>query len=180
MRLWFMDEGKYPSGLAGGKFTTERPELCMKALAEPERVSVAAGRTFSRALETNVICAVAVNRASSAAQALEPKAGRVNWIAPAGDWEVVLVHSVFRSGPTRSANTPTAAKDDTHSLMDYLDPAATQLFKEWTFEGYRKPPIEALPILTNMTRPPKSTTSGTKPRSRNRWNTRGEGQRRRR
>ena len=32
MRMWIIDEGKYPSGMAGGLFTKERPDLCMQAL----------------------------------------------------------------------------------------------------------------------------------------------------
>ena len=32
MRMWIIDEGKYPSGMAGGKFSKERPEHCMQAL----------------------------------------------------------------------------------------------------------------------------------------------------
>ena len=32
MKMWIIDEGKYPSGMAGGKFTAERPDLCMQAL----------------------------------------------------------------------------------------------------------------------------------------------------
>lgn len=32
MRMWIIDEGKYPSGMAGGKFSKERPDLCMQAL----------------------------------------------------------------------------------------------------------------------------------------------------
>ena len=32
MRVWIVDEGKYPSGFAGGLFTTDAPDLRMKAL----------------------------------------------------------------------------------------------------------------------------------------------------
>jgi len=32
MHMWIIDEGKYPSGMAGGKFSKERPDLCMQAL----------------------------------------------------------------------------------------------------------------------------------------------------
>jgi len=35
MHLWFDDDGGYPSGFAGGKFTNERPDLRMQALASP-------------------------------------------------------------------------------------------------------------------------------------------------
>lgn len=34
MRVWIEDEGKYPSGFAGGKFSAERPDLRMQALVQ--------------------------------------------------------------------------------------------------------------------------------------------------
>lgn len=34
MKVWIIDEGKYPSGMAGGRFSKERPDLCMQALVE--------------------------------------------------------------------------------------------------------------------------------------------------
>jgi hypothetical protein len=46
MHLWFDDDGGYPSGFAGGKFTTERPDLDMKALAPTEQTPVAARSDF--------------------------------------------------------------------------------------------------------------------------------------
>ncbi|MDP4203952.1 MAG: hypothetical protein Q8861_14815 [Bacteroidota bacterium] len=30
MKVWIINEGKYPSGFAGGKFSTERPDLRMR------------------------------------------------------------------------------------------------------------------------------------------------------
>jgi len=138
MRLWIMDEGDYPSGLAGGKFTTERPELRMQTLAAPEHVAIASGSTFTRDLSPDVVCAVAVEKTSGTTQVLDLHSGKISWTAPVGEWEVVLTSRVYRTMPTRSANNPLNVKDTTHSLMDFLDPAATQQFKEWTFEGYRR------------------------------------------
>lgn len=34
MHLWIIDEGKYPSGMAGGKFSLQQPQLIMQALVE--------------------------------------------------------------------------------------------------------------------------------------------------
>jgi hypothetical protein len=62
----------------------------------------------------------------------------VNWTVPAGNWEIVLPRSQFRSGPTRSANNQTGAKNGMHSLMDYLNPEADKLFVEWTFDAYKQ------------------------------------------
>ncbi len=139
MHLWFDDDGGYPSGFAGGKISTERPELAMKALAEPEQVAVAPGETFARTLDDKTICAVATNLDTGATQLLEPKAGQVSWTAPAtGRWAVALAKWKFRSGVTRSSNNKSGAKDGEHALMDYLSPEANRAFAEWTFEAYAK------------------------------------------
>ncbi len=47
MRMWIIDEGKYPSGMAGGKFSKERPDLCMQALV-PDGDGVKAVRRSSQ------------------------------------------------------------------------------------------------------------------------------------
>ncbi|HWA10050.1 MAG TPA: glycosyl hydrolase [Opitutaceae bacterium] len=139
MHLWFDDDGGYPSGFAGGKFTLERPDLDMKALAPAEQVPVEPGKVFSRALDANTICALALNLDTGDAQVIEPKGGQVEWTAPAtGRWAVALPRWVFRSGVTKSANNKSGGKDAEHSLMDYLDPRADALFITWTFEAYKK------------------------------------------
>lgn len=139
MRLWFMDDGDYPSGLAGGKFTTDAPALRMQGLDAPERVAVRSGETFSRELSADVVCAVAVNKATGATEVLPLSGPKLAWRAPTdGDWEVVLTSRVYRTMPTRSANNPANVKDATHSLMDYLDPAAPKRFVEWTFDAYAR------------------------------------------
>jgi hypothetical protein len=139
MHLWFDDDGGYPSGFAGGKFTVERPDLDMKALASADQVPVEAGQVFSRPLDKNTICAVALNLDSGAAQLIEAKSGQIEWTAPTtGRWAVALPKWAFRSGVTKSANNKSGAKDAEHSLMDYLAPEADQLFITWTFEAYKK------------------------------------------
>ncbi len=47
LRVFLVDEGKYPSGFAGGKFTRERPDLCMRALVAEERLPVGPARRSS-------------------------------------------------------------------------------------------------------------------------------------
>ena len=42
LKVWIIDEGKYPSGFAGGKFTLERPEMRMKALVNQDGRAVPA------------------------------------------------------------------------------------------------------------------------------------------
>jgi hypothetical protein len=139
MHLWFDDDGGYPSGFAGGKFSLERPDLAMKALGPTERIPVEPGQTFSRTLDAKTICALAVDLDTNASQVLETPGGQVTWTAPAtGHWAVALPQWVFRSGVTKSSNNKSGAKDSEHSLMDYMDPAAGQAFIQWTFEAYRK------------------------------------------
>ncbi|HTB62543.1 MAG TPA: glycosyl hydrolase [Opitutales bacterium] len=138
MYLWFDDEGGYPTGFAGGKFTLERPDLTMKALSSYERVAVNGGQTFSRQLDDKTICVTAYNTDTGAAQILEPQNGQINWTAPVGNWTVALPHWAYKSGPTRSANNGTGAKDNTHALMDFLDPAADQQFLQWVFDPYQQ------------------------------------------
>jgi hypothetical protein len=138
MHLWFDDDGGYPSGFAGGKFSDERPDLRMQALAAPQHVPVTAGQQYSYTLDLRTICVLAVNRDTGAAQVLDSSSGTVNWTVPAGNWEIVLPRSQFRSGPTRSANNKTGAKDNTHSLMDYLNPEADKLFIQWQFDAYKQ------------------------------------------
>jgi len=139
MHLWFDDDGGYPSGFAGGKFTLERPDLAMKALGATEQVPVAPGQTFSRVLDDKTICALAVDLDTGTAKVIEASSGSVNWTAPSeGHWAVALPHWEFRSGVTRSSNNKTGAKDHEHSLMDFLDPAAGQQFINWTFEAYKR------------------------------------------
>ena len=68
MHLWFDDDGTYPSGFAGGKFTNERPDLRMEALAAAQRVAVTAGQQYSAKLDSTTICVLAVNRDSGKAR----------------------------------------------------------------------------------------------------------------
>ena len=137
MKLWFDDDGGYPSGFAGGKFTVDRPDLRMTALTS-QRVSVTNGQQYSSTLDPRIICVLAVNRDTGAAQVLDSSSGAVNWTVPAGNWEIVLPRSQFRSGPTRSANNSNGGKTTEHSLMDYLNPEANKLFDQWTFDGYKQ------------------------------------------
>jgi hypothetical protein len=138
MRVWIVDEGKYPSGFAGGKFSAERPDLRMQALVVGERIPVAAGETLTRQLPAEAVGALAVNQADESSQILDIGSGELRWRPPAGKWEVRIVQHEFRSSPTRAANNPTRGKDTKNSLENYLDPAATRQFIAWTHEQYQK------------------------------------------
>jgi len=139
LRVWVEDEGKYPSGFVGGRFTRERPDLCMQVVAAGEQIDVAGGETVARHLAPETICAVAYNLDSGAQQVLETNQGELKWTAPAGKWQVVTTQHVFRSGPTAWAENPSGArKDNAASLCDYLNPEATRKIIEWTYEGYKQ------------------------------------------
>jgi hypothetical protein len=137
MRVWLVDEGKYPSGFAGGKISAEHPELRMQGLI-PERIEVAGGETLARKLSPDTIGAIAVNQADHSTLALEAHSGELNWKAPEGKWQVIIVEHRFRSAPTRSVNNPTHGKDEKESVEDYLNPAATRQFLDYTEDQYAK------------------------------------------
>jgi hypothetical protein len=139
MRVWIVDDAGYPSGFAGGKITSERPELRMQALSISQRLPVAAGQTLSQAVSATAVAAVARSAAGESV-AVPIDNGSISWTAPAtGDWTVMVVEHVFRTSPTRSDTNPNrGAKDGTQSLEDYMDPAATGAYLEFTHEQYFK------------------------------------------
>ncbi len=138
MRVWIVDEGKYPSGFAGGKFTTDAPDLMMKALVIADRIELVKGDTILRKLPEDIVSAVAVNLLDSTNQILDVGLGELQWTAPEGKWEILLIKHDFRSSPTRAVNNPTRGKDPSNSLCDYLDRTATQQFIEFTHEQHKK------------------------------------------
>lgn len=138
MRIWLVDEGKYPSGFAGGKFTEERPDLTMQTFRVAGGLSVAGGEGMDREAAENTICAVATEEGRGSTVVIEPKSGRLTWTAPQGQWHVQVVEQQYRTSATRSVNNPKiGAKDGTHALCDYLNPGAVAQFIEWTHERYK-------------------------------------------
>ena len=138
MIVWIEDEGKYPSGFAGGKFSGERPDLKMRGLVVTERIDAAAGEKISKKLPYYTLSAVAYNNEDKTTRIIDISSGELNWSVPAGDWRIFLAGHRFRSSVTRSVNNPTRGKDTTASLMDYLNPLATRQFIDWTHEQYKK------------------------------------------
>lgn len=139
MRLYLVDEGKYPSGFAGGKIAQQVPELSMKVLIPTDSViHLSSADTISLTLPEEVVSAAAYNRESATAQILDINDGTLNWRAPEGEWTIMMIQHAFRSSPTRSVNNPTKGKDPSHALIDYLDATATNKFIEFTHEEYKK------------------------------------------
>jgi hypothetical protein len=137
MRLWIIDEGKYPSGFAGGKFSQERPDLRMQGLVAG-RINVKEGETVTRKLDPSFISAIAVNQQARTTQPVDISSGELNFTAKQGNWQLMLVQHRFKTAVTRAANNPTGGKDTVNSLCDYLNPEATRQFLEFTHVQYKK------------------------------------------
>ena len=137
MRVWIVDDAGYPSGFAGGKFTSEKPELRMQALEVAEKILVSAGTVLHRELPPGTVSAAAVNH-DGAAISIPLHGSTLDWTAPAGTWTVLLVDHEFRTSPTRSDTNTKRVKDTSQSLEDYLDPAATEQFLRFTHEQYKQ------------------------------------------
>jgi hypothetical protein len=138
MIVWIEDEGKYPSGFAGGKFSNERPDLKMQGLVITEKIDLKSGETVSRKLPAYTLSAAAFNNDNKTSKIIDISSGEINWQAPEGNWQIFVAGHRFRSSQTRSVNNPTRGKDTTASLMDYLNPLATRQFLYWTHEQYKK------------------------------------------
>jgi hypothetical protein len=138
MKVWIVDDAGYPSGFAGGKFTSEHPELRMQILMAAKTVTISQGQSIDEQVPPHTVVVSALPSLSGNAMTLPVTDGRVRWTAPTGSWTVVFVAHVFRTSPTRSDTNPTHAKDETQSLEDYLDPAATQQYLDFTHNAYKK------------------------------------------
>jgi hypothetical protein len=139
MRIWIVDDAGYPSGFAGGKFTQDAPDLRMQALVVAAKIPVATGDTITHPVSSAAVAALAVN-ADGTWQSVPIANGAVSFTAPAGTWTLEVIEHQFDTSPTRSdTNTdPKHPKDQSQSLEDYMNPAATSQYLNWTHEGYKK------------------------------------------
>lgn len=138
MHLWIIDEGKYPSGFAGGKFSQERPDLRMQGLVILKRITLNEGETANEKLDPSVISAIATNTSTKASENIDVSSHTLNWTAKQGSWQILLIQHRFKTSVTRAANNPTGGKDTANSLCDYLNPFATKQFLEFTHVQYKK------------------------------------------
>jgi hypothetical protein len=149
MRVWIVDDIGYPSGFAGGLFTREKPELRMQTLSVAARIAVEGGATLHHAVAADTVAVTAIGDDQSTLT-VPVRDGSIDWVAPAGKWQVVVVEHRFETSPTRSetnlklATEPrpntnnVQAKDRSQSLEDYLNPEATRQFLAFTHEQYKK------------------------------------------
>jgi len=144
MRVWVEDEGKYPSGFAGGKFSAERPDLKMQALVMLLKINILPGLPFPQNIiddaikKENAVSAIAYNLDNNTIRFLPIDKGTIKWDDPAGRWQITLAGHQYRTSQTRSVNNPTRGKDTNASLFDYLNPDGTKQFIAWTHEQYKK------------------------------------------
>lgn len=137
MRVWIVDDAGYPSGFAGGKFSTEKANLRMQGLEVTEEIPVAGGETLYRQLRPDTVSAAAVNQDGTAIP-ITLHGNTLDWTSPKGSWTVLVVDHEFRTSPTRSDTNPQRVKDTEQSLEDYMNPAATQQFLAYTHEQYKQ------------------------------------------
>jgi len=153
MRAWIQDESDYPSGFAGGYISERYPQLGMQDIVADITVHVAPGQTVTMPVPANTLDIMAVE--SDASQAVKtvipipiPADMQLKYLVPAEgstpneprmSWQVVFVRHVYLSSPTRNFNRAdgTRAKDGTYTLIDYLDPKATDAFLTTVHETYR-------------------------------------------
>ena len=153
MRLWLQDESDYPSGFAGGYISERFPQLGMQDIVADIQVHVQPGQTLTMPVppETLGILGLEYDANQQIKQAIPipvPKDLQLKWLTPAQGstpneprytWQVLFVRHVYLSSPTRNFNRAdgTRAKDATYSLIDYLDPKATDAFLATVHETYR-------------------------------------------
>jgi hypothetical protein len=110
----------------------------MQALSFGQRIPVKAGETLHQSVSPDAVAAVAVSSTGDRVP-VALTGGKIAWTAPAGsDYTVDVVEHVFRTSPTASATNATHLKDTTQSVEDYMDPAATAAWIQFTHEGYYK------------------------------------------
>ncbi len=138
LRVWIVDDAGYPSGFAGGKFTELKPEMRMQALVVSEKIPVGSGATIQRPVSPETVAVTAINGSDGSSVTIPVTNAAISWTAPQGNWTVMIVEHRFSTSPTRSDTNPKRIKDASQSLEDYLDPAATRQFIDFTHEQYKK------------------------------------------
>ena len=139
MKVWLIDDAKYPSGFAGGKFSRERPDLKMWALVQlDETVEVKAGHAVdSLKVPAGAVSAIAISEGQRNRE-VPVTNGKISFNAGIHDWTIIFAGYAHKSGDTRAVNNPTRGKDTTNFLHDHLNPEAVDQFIAWTHEAAKK------------------------------------------
>jgi hypothetical protein len=152
MRMWIQDESDYPSGFAGGYITERYPQLGMQDIVADITVHVAPGQTLEMPVPSDTLALWATE--TDGQGAIEkvipipvPADMQLKYLTPAEgttpneprhSWQVQFMRHVYLSSPTRNFNRAdgTRAKDATYTIIDYLDPKATDAFLHTVHETY--------------------------------------------
>ena len=152
MRMWIQDESDYPSGFAGGYISERYPQLGMQDITANITVHVAPGQTLQMPVppDTLAIWSTETDQTGAIKQVIPipvPADLQLKYLTPAEGttpneprytWQVTFLRHVYLSSPTRNFNRAdgTRAKDATYTIIDYLDPKATDAFLHTVHETY--------------------------------------------
>jgi hypothetical protein len=137
MRFWIQDESNYPSGFAGGYIQDRYPQLGMQVMTADISVRVVTGQTLDMPVPPDTLAIWAAENNGTVAPIPIPADGKLKYQAPIS-CQVKFLRHIYLSSPTRNDNRAdgTRAKNATYSLIDYLDPKATDAFLHITHETY--------------------------------------------
>jgi hypothetical protein len=152
MRMWIQDESDYPSGFAGGYITERYPQLGLQDIVSDITVHVAPGQTLTMPIppDTLAIWATEMSAQGQVEKVIPipvPTDLQLKYLTPAEgttpneprhSWQVQFLRHIYLSSPTRNFNRAdgTRAKDATYTIIDYLDPKATDAFLHTVHETY--------------------------------------------
>ena len=137
MRFWIQDESNYPSGFAGGYIQDRYPQLGMQVMTADISARVVTGQTLDMPVPPDTLAIWAAENNGTVAPIPIPADGKLKYQAPIS-CQVKFLRHIYLSSPTRNDNRAdgTRAKNATYSLIDYLDPKATDAFLHITHETY--------------------------------------------
>ncbi len=137
MRFWIQDESNYPSGFAGGYISERDPQLGMQVMTADISVRVVTGQTLDMPVPPDTLAIWAAENNGTVVPIPIPADGQLKYQAPVS-CQVKFLRHIYLSSPTRNDNRAdgTRAKNATYSLIDYLDPKATDAFLHITHETY--------------------------------------------
>ena len=137
MRFWIQDESNYPSGFAGGYIQERYPQLTMQVMTADISVRAVTGQLLQMPVPADTLAIWAVQNDQKVVPIPIPADGQLKYQVPLSS-QVRFLRHVHISSPTRNDNRADGgrAKDGTYSLIDYLDPKATDAFLHITHETY--------------------------------------------
>ena len=137
MRFWIQDESNYPSGFAGGYIQDRYPQLGMQVMTADISVRVVTGQVLDMPVPPDTLAIWAAENNGTVVPIPIPADGQLKYQAPVS-CQVKFLRHIYLSSPTRNDNRAdgTRAKNATYSLIDYLDPKATDAFLHITHETY--------------------------------------------